>query len=113
MNLVNLQKRKMDKRYCIVCFVSAVQIDPIVSFWRQSQAYKYPIVQEYRDFPSTLYPLRVDHMLRSAHSVPVVDLLTALPCSNGRVELLNMQPGNRVNCGISSFVPSSFCGSTR
>lgn len=49
-------------------------------------------------------------MLCSACFIPVVDLLTALPCSNERVKLFNMQSGNRVNCGISSFVPSSFCG---
>lgn len=31
-------------------------------------------LQAYSCFPSTLYPLRVDHMLRAAHSAPVVDL---------------------------------------
>lgn len=43
-------------------------------FLRQTQAYKYPIVHACSHFPSTLYPLRVDHMLRAAHSAPVVDL---------------------------------------
>lgn len=57
-------------------------------------------------------PYTSDHMSRAACFAPAAPRLSASPCSNGRVKLFNMRPGNGINCGISSFVPSSFRGYT-